>query len=202
MASRWHPITPFSHACHDNTLITDTLLLGTIAYSLSFERFMLEALDIIEFQSYPTIFHNEIQLLMDNYKYAYSDMEYILPVLCSFGIFFRMIAFLALIFVDRKQQVWDNTDFVSLYKPEWGLLCFDVFSLLIRWQNRVYQGNGNEVPLFSQQKTYFLQRVSCSPSLFHATQLPYKTKNDNYVMKCFSTLIFLKTSITTILQIT
>eukprot|EP00794_Sanderia_malayensis_P016837 gene16838-18536_t len=78
--------------------------IGPMAYSLSYCRWFVEALFEKEAARYPDIMRTLIDTIAYKNNYDYNSYGLCLTILFVFGIAFRAIAFLCLVFTNRGQQ--------------------------------------------------------------------------------------------------
>ena len=79
-------------------------VLGPIAYSLSYCRWFVEALFEKEAERYSAVLQTKIDLLAYGNNYNLESFGLCMAVLFIFGIVFRIISYLFLIFTNRGQQ--------------------------------------------------------------------------------------------------
>ena len=79
-------------------------MIGPIAYSLSFSRWFAEALFEKEVERLPPIRQKEIDFFAFQNNYDLESYGQCIAVLFAYGIFFRFLSFLCLIFTNRGKQ--------------------------------------------------------------------------------------------------
>ena len=79
-------------------------MIGPIAYSMSYSRWFVEALFEKEVDSYPAVLQREIDMFVFENNYDLQSYSLCLLVLFAFGIFFRIVSYLLLIFTNRGKQ--------------------------------------------------------------------------------------------------
>ncbi|XP_065072396.1 uncharacterized protein LOC135696807 [Rhopilema esculentum] len=84
--------------------LNDFKVIGPIAYSLSYCRWFVEALFEKEVERYPAIMQTQIDYLAFKNNYNLESYGLCLLALFCFGIVFRIIAYLCLVFTNRGQQ--------------------------------------------------------------------------------------------------
>ena len=84
--------------------LNDISVIGPIAYSLSYCRWFVEALFEKEVERYPAVMQATIDFLAFRNNYDLESYGLCMIVLLVFGIFFRIVSYLCLIFTNRGQQ--------------------------------------------------------------------------------------------------
>ena len=79
-------------------------VIGPVAYSLSYCRWFVEALFEKEAARYPAILQPLVDAIAFKNNYDLNSYGLCLLALFIFGVVFRVIAFLCLIFTNRGQQ--------------------------------------------------------------------------------------------------
>ena len=77
---------------------------GPLAYNLSYCRWFVEALFEKEAARYPEVLRTSIDYLAFGNNYDMSSYGFCLLMLFVYGIVFRIIAFISLVFTNRGQQ--------------------------------------------------------------------------------------------------
>ena len=84
--------------------LKDIDVIGPVAYSLSYCRWFVEALFEKEVERYPPVLQTSIDALAFRNSYDLESYGLCMLVLFAFGIVFRVIAYLCLVFTNRGQQ--------------------------------------------------------------------------------------------------
>ena len=84
--------------------LNEISVIGPIAHSVSYCRWFVEALFEKEVERYPAVMQTEIDILAFPNNYDLQSFGLCMAVLFVFGIGFRIISYLCLIFTNRGQQ--------------------------------------------------------------------------------------------------
>jgi len=78
---------------------------GEVMSALSYPRWLMEALFIVEFEQFPPIYNVTRDALADAFSYHMSHLAKCLWVLAGLGVATRILTFIALTLVNRHRQV-------------------------------------------------------------------------------------------------
>ena len=84
--------------------LNELKVLGPMAYSLSYCRWFVEALFEKEAERYSAVLQTSIDFLAYGNNYNLESFGLCMAVLLIFGIVFRIISYLFLVFTNRGQQ--------------------------------------------------------------------------------------------------
>ena len=84
--------------------LNDISVIGPVAHSLSYCRWFVEALFEKEVERYPAAMQTQIDYLAFGNNYDLESYGLCIFILFVFGICFRILSYLCLVFTNRGQQ--------------------------------------------------------------------------------------------------